>query len=111
MSDYPEDLVSLEEAIRESGEGFYVLKLYVSGSSNRSATAISNVRAICDQHLKDRYELEIIDVFQQPELAHEMQLIAAPTLVKEQPNPTRRLVGDMSNKDRVLYSLNIVRPS
>ena len=109
MSDYSEDLTSLEEAIRKSEEGFFVLKLYVSGSSNRSAKAITNIRTICDEHLNGRYELEVIDVFQQPELAHEMQLIAAPTLVKEQPDPARRLVGDMSDEDRVLYSLNIVR--
>lgn len=109
MTEYSEDVAVIEEAIRQAKEGHYVLKLYVTGSSTRSARAISNVRSICDQFLLGRYDLEVIDVFQQPELASEVQLIAAPTLVKEQPDPPRRLVGDMSDQDRVLYSLNITR--
>lgn len=110
MTDYGEDLAQFEEAIRQAASGEYILKLYVSGSSTRSAKAISNVRAICNEYLSGRYQLEVIDVFQQPELAHQNQLLAAPTLIKEQPDPPRRLVGDMSDQDRVLYSLNIVKP-
>src|SRR5580692_9901177 len=102
MSDMSNDLATLEEALLRASEGHFVLKLYVSGSSTRSAKAVANIRAICEEHLANRYDLEIIDVFQQPELAREHQLIAAPTLVKEQPDPARRLVGDMSDEDRVL---------
>lgn len=109
MNDYDDIIVQLEEAIKRAAEGHFILKLYVSGSSTRSAKAIANVQTLCNEHLADRYELEIIDVFQQPELASEMQLVAAPTLVKEQPEPVRRIVGDMSNEDRVLHSLNIIR--
>jgi len=109
MSEHGEDLAELEEAVLRASEGHFVLKLYVGGSSTRSAQAISNVRHICDEHLTGRYDLEVIDVFQQPDLAHEQQLLAAPTLIKEQPEPIRRLVGDMSNEERVLFSLNITR--
>ena len=106
---YGEDLAELERAAKEAREGLYKLRLYVTGSSPRSARAVSNVRAICDEHLSGRYELEVIDLYQRPELAREEQVMAAPTLVRELPEPIRRVVGDMSNEDRVLYSLNIER--
>jgi circadian clock protein KaiB len=109
MNDYAKDLAAFEEALKQASEGHYVLKLYVSGSSPRSAKAISNITSICDQYLAGRYDLDIIDVFQQPELAKANQLLAAPTLIKESPDPSRRLVGDFSDEDRVLYSLNIER--
>jgi len=109
LNNHHEDLAALEEALRRAADGHYVLKLYITGSSTRSARAIENVTAICDEHLTGRYELEIIDVFQQPELAREMQLFAAPTLVKEQPDPPRKIVGDLSDEERVLYSLSIVK--
>jgi len=109
LNDHFDDLAEFEEAVRRASGGKYVLKLYVSGTTTRSARAISNVRALCEQHLAGRFDLEIIDVFQQPELASQQQLLAAPTLIKEQPAPPRRLVGDMSDEDRILYSLNIAR--
>ncbi|HTQ10103.1 MAG TPA: circadian clock KaiB family protein [Fimbriimonadaceae bacterium] len=106
-----EELASFEEAIRRASESRYVLRLYVSGSSHRSANAISQVKSICDTYLADRYDLKIIDVFQQPELAQQMQLLAAPTLIKESPEPVRRVVGDMSDQDLLLYSLNLAKRS
>jgi len=109
MNEHAEDLEELAQAVRQAAEGHYVLKLYVGGSSTRSARAISNVRLICEEHLNGRYDLEIIDVYQQPEMAHENQLLAAPTLIREQPQPIRKLVGDMSDEARVLYSLNITK--
>jgi circadian clock protein KaiB len=109
VSDLSDDLEELEEALRAVSSGTYVLKLYVSGSTTKSATAISNVRQMCESYLSGRFELEIIDVFQQPELAIESQLLAAPTLIREQPAPIRKVVGDMSNEDKLLYSLNIRR--
>jgi len=85
----------------------YVLRLYVTGSTPRSTRAIANLRALCEQHLSGRYDLEVIDIFQQPVLAQGEQIIAAPTLIKELPAPIRKLVGDLSNLDRVLMGLDL----
>jgi circadian clock protein KaiB len=86
----------------------YILRLYVAGMTSRSARAVENVRAFCERHLEGRYDLQVIDVYQQPALARSEQLIAAPTLIKKLPLPLRRLIGDMSNEDRVLVGLDIV---
>lgn len=88
----------------------YVLRLYVTGMTPRSTRAIRNLRAICEAHLQGRYDLEVIDIYQQPTLAKGEQIIAAPTLIKKLPAPLRRVIGDMSNKDRVLLGLDL-RPS
>ncbi len=85
----------------------HVLRLYVTGMTPRSTQAISNIKRICEEHLKGRYELEVIDIYQQPEKAREGELIAAPTLVKKLPPPLRKLIGDMSDTERVLVGLNI----
>jgi circadian clock protein KaiB len=85
----------------------YVLRLYVTGMTSRSTRAVENVRAICEQHLEGRYELEVIDIYQQPSLARGEQIIAAPTLIKKLPLPLRRVIGDMSNTDRVLLGLDL----
>lgn len=106
---FGEDLDALEQAVKASREGRFKLSLYVTGSSPRSAKAISNVRAICEEHLAGRYDLDVIDLYQQPEKAREEQVLVAPTLVREMPEPIRKLVGDMSNEDKVLYSLRIQR--
>jgi circadian clock protein KaiB len=85
----------------------YVLRLYVAGISVRSSAAIHNVTALCDENLKDRYELEIIDIYQQPTLAKGEQIIAVPTLIKKLPQPLRRFIGDMADKDRILFGLDL----
>jgi circadian clock protein KaiB len=85
----------------------YVLRLFVTGNTRRSVKAVENIRRICEEHLKGRYGLEVIDIYQQPELAAQEQLLAAPTLVKSQPLPIRRMVGDMANEDRVLVGLGL----
>ncbi|MBI4861675.1 MAG: thiol-disulfide isomerase [Candidatus Riflebacteria bacterium] len=85
----------------------YVLRLYVAGINPRSSAAIRSVTAICEEHLKDRYELEIVDIYQQPTLAKGEQIIAAPTLIKKLPLPLRRLIGDMASKDRILVGLDL----
>jgi circadian clock protein KaiB len=85
----------------------YVLKLYITGMTPRSRLAIRNLQKICDEHLKDCYELEVIDIYQQPQLARGEQIIAAPTLIKKLPEPVRRLIGDMSKTDRVLLGLDL----
>ena len=85
----------------------YVLRLYVSGITPRSTRAIENIRKICEENLKGRYELEVIDIFQQPEAARSEQIIAAPTLIKKLPLPLRKFIGDLSNTERILVGLEI----
>jgi circadian clock protein KaiB len=84
----------------------YLLRLFVSGASPRSARAIANIKAICDR-ANGIYLLEVVDIYQQPELARTAQLVAAPTLVKTEPPPERRLVGDLSDHARVLAGLGL----
>lgn len=85
----------------------YVLRLYVSGMTPRSTRAVENVRRICEEHLAGRYELEVVDLYQQPSLARERQVVAAPTLIKEMPLPLRRIIGDLSSTERVLVGLDL----
>jgi circadian clock protein KaiB len=89
----------------------YVLRLYVTGMTARSARAVKNLQAICDEYLEGRYDLEVIDIYQQPVLVKGEQIIAAPTLIKKLPLPMRRIIGDMSNRERVLLGLDLVRSS
>jgi len=91
-----------------TSEDQYVLRLYVVGMTPNSVRAIENMKAICEEYLQGRYDLEIIDVYKQPSLAKGEQIVAVPTLVKRVPLPLRRLVGDLSQKDRVLLGLDIV---
>jgi circadian clock protein KaiB len=86
----------------------YVLRLFVTGMTPRSARAIKNLQAICDEYLDGRYELDVIDIYQQPDLTKGEQIIAAPTLIKTLPLPIRRLVGDMSDRARVLLGLDLL---
>lgn len=89
-------------------KGIYVLRLFVTGASPNSARAISNLKKICEEYLKDSYELEIVDVYQQPIVAMNEQLIALPMLVKISPGMERRLIGDLSDKQKVLNGLEIM---
>lgn len=86
----------------------YVLSLYITGSTNRSILAVTNLKKICNEYLEGRYELEVIDLFQQPGLAQDEQIIAAPTLIKKFPLPFRRIIGDMSNKESLLLGLDLI---
>jgi circadian clock protein KaiB len=85
----------------------YILRLYITGMTPNSKRAVENVKKICEQYLPGRYELEVIDIYQQPELAQKEQIIAAPTLIKKLPVPLRRLIGDMSNTEKVLIGLDL----
>ena len=85
----------------------YVLRLFVSGMTPRSTRAVQNVRSICEKHLQGRYDLEVIDIYQQPTLARGEQIIAAPTLVKKSPAPLRYIIGDLSSTERVLRGLDL----
>jgi circadian clock protein KaiB len=96
-----------ETALSELQDGAYGLTLFVSGASDSSSQAITNVRAICDAHLSGRYHLDIIDLNQEPTLAGQHNVLATPTLVKDHPLPTRMLVGDMSDHPRVLVALDV----
>ncbi|MBS1527936.1 MAG: circadian clock KaiB family protein [Bacteroidetes bacterium] len=91
----------------DEDDQLYVLRLYVAGTSPNSVRAVSNIKRICKNHLKDNYDLEIVDVYQQLEKAGEDQLIALPLLVKKAPGQVRRLVGDMSDEEKVLKGLGV----
>jgi circadian clock protein KaiB len=85
----------------------YILKLYVAGQSPKSVNAIANIKKICEENLQGRYELEVIDLYQQPQLAQGDQIIALPTLIRKLPPPLSRVIGDLSNTERVLVGLDI----
>jgi len=85
----------------------YVLRLYINGSTLKSVRAIENIKAVCEQHLKGRYDLEVINIHKHPKLARDEQIVAVPTLIKRLPLPLQRLVGDMSNVTRVLVGLDL----
>ncbi len=98
---------NIELAVRESHDARYALRLFVTGMTPRSQRAIENIKRVCEAELKDRYSLEVVDLYQHPELAGAAQIIAAPTLVKELPLPLRRIIGDLSNNDKVLVGLDL----
>jgi len=97
----------IEEASKKYENQTYVLKLYVTGMTAKSARAIMNIRKICEEHLKGRYDLDVIDIYQNPVLARGEQIIAAPTLIKKLPHPIRKFIGDMSDTDRILIGLDL----
>jgi circadian clock protein KaiB len=101
---------SLARAAAQQKHARYVLKLYVAGVTPRSAVAIKSVTAICEQHLRGRYELEVIDIYQRPTLAKGEQILAAPTLIKQLPLPLKKIIGDMANEQKVLIGLDL-RPA
>jgi circadian clock protein KaiB len=96
------------EAAPEATAERYILKLYITGMTSKSARALENLQGICEKHLAGRYELQVIDVYQQPGLARTDQVVAIPTLIKRLPLPLRRLIGDMSDEERVLVGLDIL---
>lgn len=96
-----------EEALRQQDTRRYVLRLYITGSTPKSQRAVENVKKICEEYLRDRYDLEVIDIYQKKVLDKDEQIIAVPTLIKELPAPLRRIIGDLSNKERVLLGLDL----
>jgi circadian clock protein KaiB len=111
------DIVNKTEDPHLSGDMFdetelpsrqiYVLRLYVAGMTSKSQEAIRNITGLCEKHLKDRYELEVIDIYQQPELAKGEELIATPTLIKKLPVPLRKFIGTMTNEQKILVGLDL----
>ena len=96
-------------ALSVPAEPEYLLHLFITGATPNSSRAVRNIKDICEEHLRGRYELLIIDIYQQPELAQEEDLIGVPTLIKLRPGLVRRLVGDLSDRNRVLKALGINR--
>ena len=94
----------------ESTEERYELRLYVAGKTAKSVTALQNLKRYCEEHLKDQYVIEVIDLLVQPQLAEGDQIFAIPTLVRKVPEPIRKIIGDLSNEEKVLVGLNI-RPA
>ena len=91
----------------ENANERYLLRLFIAGTTPQSLRAVSNLRRICEENLQGRYDLEVIDLYQQPTLAEGEQIIAVPTLIKKLPAPLRRLIGDMSDRERVLVGLDL----
>jgi circadian clock protein KaiB len=100
------DVLALCSAQPQNGE--YVLRLYVAGSTPRSSRAITNIKTICETYLKDQYVLTVVDLYEQKERAQEDQIEVAPTLIRQWPLPVRRLVGDLSQTERVLTALDLL---
>jgi circadian clock protein KaiB len=88
----------------------YELRLYIAGNTPKSAAALSNLKKYCEEHLKGQYKIEVIDLLVQPQLAEGDQIFAIPTLVRKVPEPIRKIIGDLSNEEKVLVGLNI-RPA
>ena len=98
-----------DQARHSGGRLTYLLKLYVTGTSPRAETAIANLRRICEQELRGQYDLQIIDVLENPQVAEDDKILATPTLIKQLPPPLRRVIGDLSDKDKVLFGLEVRR--
>ena len=112
MKKKPDTTEAFEKLMAASpSEERYVLRLYVTGMTPRSTEAFAAIRALCEERLRGRYDLEVIDIYQHPQLAIDEQIVAVPTLVKKSPAPLRRLIGDLSNTERVLLGLDLRRKS
>src|ERR1700678_1910970 len=100
-----------KSAVRKKAESqpeeSWMMRLYVAGQSTRSVAAIANLRRICDTHMPGRCTIEVIDLMRNPELARDDQIVAIPTLVRKLPEPARRIIGDLSETDKVLMSLEL----
>lgn len=103
----PTATARFEHALAQRDEETHLLRLYVTGMTPKSMRAIENLRAICKEHLQGRYDLEIIETYQRPQLMQGEQIVSAPTLIKKLPAPLRRVVGDLSNRERVLLGLDL----
>jgi circadian clock protein KaiB len=85
----------------------YELRLYIAGNTPKSITALRNLKRYCEEHLKDQYEIDVIDLLKNPQLAEGDQILAVPTLVKKVPEPVRKIIGDLSDEEKVLVGLDI----
>ena len=101
--------MNAQPAPNSAKQSRYVLRLYIAGQTPKSVLAITNIKRICEEELQGQYDLQVIDLYQQPHLAEGEQIIAVPTLVKKLPPPLRRIIGDMSNTERVLVGLDLYK--
>ena len=97
-----------KKAKTDATEEIWNLRLYVAGQTQKSITAFANLRKICEEHLAGKYRIEVIDLLKKPQLAKGDQILAIPTLVRKLPEPIKKIIGDLSNKERVLVGLNLV---
>ena len=104
---HQEDQARIEQALRDRETARYVLRLYIAGLTPRSVAAIASVKKTCEEYLQSRYELEVINLYDQPTLAKGEQIIAAPTLIKKLPLPLRRIIGDMADTKKLLVGLDL----
>ena len=98
---------AFEQSLTKQTKPRYVLRLYLAGMTPRSTRALANIKEICEEHLKGRYDLQVIDIYQQRVLSSGEQIIAVPTLIKKLPGPLRRIIGDLSDRERVLVGLDL----
>jgi circadian clock protein KaiB len=106
-SDVKDSTAAFEEALAKKEDNKYVLRLYVAGMGPKSIQAINNIKHIFEEYAPGKYELEVIDIYQHPVFAKEGQIVAAPTLIKELPPPLRKLIGSMSDTERVLRGMDL----
>ncbi len=104
MNDERDDVPGL---IEEQDDSVYLLRLYVAGQTAKSLAAFANLKKICEEHLQGKYQIEVIDLLQNPSLAQGDQILALPTLVRRLPHPIKKIIGDLSNTERVLVGLDI----
>jgi circadian clock protein KaiB len=102
-----ESKLPIAKPVLEESTQHYLLRLYITGTTPASTRAMEKVRSVCEERLRDRYELEVIDIYQLPALAKDHQIIATPTLVKVLPTPLRRFIGDLSKVEKVLFGLDL----
>ncbi len=102
-----DSIAAFETLLANPEHGNYVLRLYIAGGTPKSARAVANLKRLCEAKLRGRYELTVIDLYQRPEEAAADQIVAVPTLIKKLPLPLRRLIGDLSDGNRVLLALDI----
>jgi circadian clock protein KaiB len=107
MYEIKDSTAAFEEALAKAVDGKYVLRLYVAGMGPKSVQAIDNIKRICEEYLPDKYQLEVIDIYQYPIFAKDGQIVAAPTLIKELPPPLRKLIGSMADTERVLVGMDL----
>ncbi len=99
--------VEFERGSKKETKERYILRLYITGMTARSKAAIQSIKQICEDHLKDRCDLEVIDIYRNPVLAKGDQIIATPTLIKKLPHPLRKFVGDMTDRERIILGLDL----
>ncbi len=97
-----------DEILKERGETEFVLRLFITGATPNSTRAVNNIKMICEEYIPGRYLLEIIDVYQQSSIAEQEQLVALPLLIKKYPSPERRMIGDLSDTNKVLRGLGLI---